>query len=212
MALAGPSPGATTPGMPRSRDTGGRAGRPFCFRTAAQRLNFEALFQVDLQRVRREVDVDALQGVIKNLTYAATDPADFAGLSAAHVTHVFRLMQMLLQYVLHTQTLLSQTCDQRAAEGRRLVREVEAGSAAVARLAAENARLREELAALQRSRGMECSRCAATAAIAAGSEPPVPGPAPGLETRPPRCPAPADRPRPPASPAVAWGEEDPAAS
>lgn len=44
-------------------------------------------------------------------------------------------------------TLLSQTCDQRAAEGRRLVREVEAGSATVARLAAENARLREELAA-----------------------------------------------------------------
>ena len=117
--------GAVQEPVSRPRDGISRGTKPFHFKFASQKLNWDAILKIDSSRVRREVDIDTLQTVIKNLTYAAVDVSELANFSAARFIHLFQIMQMILQYVLHTQDFLSRTCAQRAKEIKMLTKEVD---------------------------------------------------------------------------------------
>ena len=49
------------------------------------------------------MDIDTLQSIIKNVTYATVVESELPNFSMQRFVHLFHIMQMILQYVLHTQ-------------------------------------------------------------------------------------------------------------
>eukprot|EP01001_Neometanema_parovale_P007718 NODE_4010_length_1129_cov_81.991054_g3817_i0.p1 GENE.NODE_4010_length_1129_cov_81.991054_g3817_i0~~NODE_4010_length_1129_cov_81.991054_g3817_i0.p1 ORF type:complete len:328 (-),score=48.24 NODE_4010_length_1129_cov_81.991054_g3817_i0:5-988(-) len=133
-----------------------RTYKPFAFRSQVRPVDWHAIMAIDTERVCREVDVDSLQSVIKAVTFADLSAAPHASCLA----HLCRLAQLILQYVLHTQEHLADTCARRAREVKSLQSERTQLSAKYANLMEETARLKHDFRALGRDNtDKHCSNC-----------------------------------------------------
>ncbi|KAI8921456.1 Iguana/Dzip1-like DAZ-interacting protein N-terminal-domain-containing protein [Entophlyctis helioformis] len=82
----------------------------FFFRRRRERLNWRMLAAIDADRVMRDVDVPALQEIMENVTFCDIDAEDLRYIDPNFVK-LFRLAQMMIEYLLHSQDYLA---DQRA--------------------------------------------------------------------------------------------------
>lgn len=76
-------------------------------------IDWRKLAAVDVERIAREVDVDAIQENILNVTYCNVEhELGYHGLDA-NVIKLFRLAQLTIEYLLHSQEFLQQCLGER---------------------------------------------------------------------------------------------------
>ena len=79
---------------------------PFRFRPRAGALNWAALHQLQLSPIIRTVDIAELQRHLDHLAFSDLTEADVPFFHSASGLHVFRLMQLIIEYLLHVQSVL----------------------------------------------------------------------------------------------------------
>ena len=86
------------------------AGPQFAFRgrTGRERVDWRLLAAVDPDVVQRDGDLDALQAIIENLTFADVQGEGVRTLADANLVKLARLSQLCLEYLLHCQEALEQ--------------------------------------------------------------------------------------------------------
>jgi zinc finger protein DZIP1 len=112
-------------------------------RLGGGRINWRQLMNVDLDRVVKEIDLQTLETLLNNLTYANLDKDDLDRLGDAHFVKLFRLSQLTIEYLLYTQDYfqsVNKVLDIKGREWYQQARDLET------RLRAKN----EELKALKR--------------------------------------------------------------
>lgn len=57
---------------------------------------------VDLDRVTRELDLQTLESLLNNITYANLDTEDLNRIGDTQFTKLFRIAQMTIEYLLYT--------------------------------------------------------------------------------------------------------------
>ncbi|TPX34188.1 hypothetical protein SmJEL517_g03055 [Synchytrium microbalum] len=89
----------TTPDDPKNASNG------FYFRRRRERLNWRALAGVQLDNIIREVDLDSLQEVTENIAFCDIEAEDLRFVDPNFVK-LFKLSQLMVEYLLHTQDYL----------------------------------------------------------------------------------------------------------
>ena len=87
----------------------GRKG--FFFQQRRGHLNLRSLASVDLDRLIREVDVDVLQLHIENLAFCNLREEDLRYLSDPQVIKMFKISQLIIEYLLFSQDQLVENLD-----------------------------------------------------------------------------------------------------
>lgn len=67
------------------------------------RINWRQLMNVDLDRVVKEIDLQTLETLLNNVTYANLDRDDLERLGDQHFVKLFRIAQLTIEYLLYTQ-------------------------------------------------------------------------------------------------------------
>lgn len=57
---------------------------------------------VDLDRVVKEIDLQTLETLLSNVTFASLDREDVDRLGDAHFVKLFRVAQLTIEYLLYT--------------------------------------------------------------------------------------------------------------
>eukprot|EP00659_Diplonema_papillatum_P011477 gene11477-17657_t len=79
----------------------------FSFRQSRDSLRLAPLLALDVDRL--EEDVVPLQAVLKNLAYGSVTEGELSGRTTTEVRHALRVVQVALQYQMHTQRHLADT-------------------------------------------------------------------------------------------------------
>ena len=79
---------------------------PFRFRPRCGSLNWSALHALQLSPLIRSVDIGQLQRHLDHLAFSDLTEADLPLFQSASGLHVFRLMQLIIEYLLHVQSVL----------------------------------------------------------------------------------------------------------
>ena len=69
---------------------------------AGGRINWRQLMNVDLDRVVKEIDLQTLENLLSNVTFASLDREDVDRLGDAHFVKLFRVAQLTIEYLLYT--------------------------------------------------------------------------------------------------------------
>ena len=72
----------------------------------AARVDLRRVSTLDLERVARTVDIDALEAQLDAVLSSKLSEGELRRLGGAGSTQLFRLMQMLVEYLLHVQQTL----------------------------------------------------------------------------------------------------------
>lgn len=72
-------------------------------RAAGGRINWRQLMNVDLEKVTKEIDLQTLETLLNNVTYANLDRDDLERLGDQHFIKLFRISQLTIEYLLYTQ-------------------------------------------------------------------------------------------------------------
>jgi zinc finger protein DZIP1 len=99
-------------------------GSVFMFQRRRVPINWRHLAGLDVDRVCREMDVQALQQNIANVTFCDVESEDFRGVDGNFVK-LFRLAQLTIEYLLHSQQYLSDQKNQFEQQVHQLQKEVE---------------------------------------------------------------------------------------
>ena len=67
------------------------------------RINWRQLMNVDLDKVTKEIDLQTLETLLNNVTYANLDREDLERLGDQHFVKLFRISQLTIEYLLYTQ-------------------------------------------------------------------------------------------------------------
>lgn len=85
----------------------------FMFQKRHEKIDWRKLASVDVDRIAQEVDVDAIQNNILNVTYCAIEhELGYHGLDINFIK-LFRLAQLTIEYLLHCQEYLQQCLEER---------------------------------------------------------------------------------------------------
>uniref|UniRef100_A0A1I8FZB5 C2H2-type domain-containing protein n=1 Tax=Macrostomum lignano TaxID=282301 RepID=A0A1I8FZB5_9PLAT len=88
---------------------GGGAGEHlFFFKKRAERLDWRRLAAIDVDRIQRDLDFAALQEHLAGVTYCDAE-SEFARCNDANLVKLFRLAQLMIEYLLHSQEYLAHT-------------------------------------------------------------------------------------------------------
>jgi hypothetical protein len=79
---------------------------PFRFAPRRGKLQWRRLSSLDLDRVARETDLDALEAHLEELAFAQLTEGDLRWISEPGYLQLFRVMQMLVEYLLYVQNAL----------------------------------------------------------------------------------------------------------
>ena len=99
-----------------------KATSVFQFRRRRDRaINWRAMAGIDIEKIIRNIDINTLDENIDSITYCSVDEEDFAHLTPATFIKIFRLSQLMLEYLVHVQnelvkrnaTFKSQVCAER---------------------------------------------------------------------------------------------------
>lgn len=97
-----------------SRQSGERylhgRGSTFAFRKRWGQIDWKSLASIDVDRIAREVDFQALQKNIVNVTFCNIESEEFYHVDPNFIK-LFRLAQLIIEYLLHTQQYLSEQGD-----------------------------------------------------------------------------------------------------
>jgi len=80
--------------------------KDFFFRNRSGLLDWEKICQLDLQQIVSEVDVEQLQELIENITFADLIEDDLQYISPVNFIQLFRTSQLMLEYLVNSQTYI----------------------------------------------------------------------------------------------------------
>lgn len=128
----------------------------FSFRRRRGRLDWRMLAGIDVSKVVRDVDVQTLQDVLENITFAAVDNEDLSYYPETNFVKVFSLAQLIIEYMLHSQAYLAsrRSAIERktvlaSSEAKRLMGELQQALDAADALRKENRQLKKTVYAYQ---------------------------------------------------------------
>jgi len=78
----------------------------FFFQQRRGHLNLRSLASINLEKLVREVDIDLLQSHIENITFCNLREEDLRYLTDPQVVKLFRVSQLMLEYLLYSQDQL----------------------------------------------------------------------------------------------------------
>mmetsp|Transcript_12308 Transcript_12308/g.19865 ORF Transcript_12308/g.19865 Transcript_12308/m.19865 type:complete len:1163 (+) Transcript_12308:57-3545(+) len=128
----------TTPRKPVASQQGN-----FYFQRRHGRLDWRSLSAVDIDRIIREVDIEALQNNLENIAYADIESEDLRQFSDTNYVKIFRLSQLIIEYLLYVQEWLSSANASAEMERGEL-------AASLEELAIQNEKKAEEIGLLQK--------------------------------------------------------------
>ncbi|CCW64066.1 unnamed protein product [Phytomonas sp. EM1] len=79
----------------------------FEFVQGNERLDWGVLVAIDLQRLTKDTNVDTLQRIVENLAFSHISRDEAAMFSPDHILHLFKLMQVVIQYLVFSQECLA---------------------------------------------------------------------------------------------------------
>ena len=82
------------------------AYQPFAFQPRRGKLDWRSLSKLDLDRVVREVDIDSLEKHLQGVAFADVTADDLHWFSEADFMQLFRLLQLVCEYLLYVQETL----------------------------------------------------------------------------------------------------------
>jgi len=82
-------------------------GPAFAFRSRSGRVDWAALSSVDVERIAQQGDLDALQSVLDNVSYADLASEGVRTAADAQLIKFGRVAQLGLEYLLHVQDVLA---------------------------------------------------------------------------------------------------------
>ena len=80
--------------------------QPFAFQPRRGKLDWRSLSKLDLDRVVREVDIDSLAKHLQGVAFADVTADDLHWFSEADFMQLFRLLQLVCEYLLYVQETL----------------------------------------------------------------------------------------------------------
>jgi zinc finger protein DZIP1 len=92
---------------PNSSDAEMYGTKEFYFQQRRGRLDLRTLSHIDLDRIVREVDIDALQLHLENITFCNLKEEDLRFLTDPQVIKLFRTAQLTIEYLLYVQEQLA---------------------------------------------------------------------------------------------------------
>ncbi|CCW69811.1 unnamed protein product [Phytomonas sp. Hart1] len=78
----------------------------FAYVQGNERLDWGVLVAIDLQRLTKDTNVDTLQRVVENLAFSHITRDEAAMFSPEHIQHLFKLTQIVIQYLVFSQECL----------------------------------------------------------------------------------------------------------
>ena len=82
--------------------------KAFTFAPRTQKLNWRALSQVNLDKVKREVNIDTLQEYLEMVAFANAAGADVSQYADPNFVKVFQLAQLMIEYSLYSQEVIDE--------------------------------------------------------------------------------------------------------
>ena len=117
--------------------------KAFTFAPRSMKLNWRALSQVNLDKIKREVNIDTLQDHLEMVAFANAAGADCAQYADPNFIKVFQLAQLMIEYCLYSQEVID--------EARlNLQKEYETQKAKADKLAASEKALKDQVAMLKK--------------------------------------------------------------
>ncbi|KAJ8329817.1 hypothetical protein O5D80_002011 [Batrachochytrium dendrobatidis] len=77
----------------------------FHFKRRRERLNWRMLASVNVEKIMEELDIDALQDIMKNITFCDIEAEDLRCIDSNFVK-LFQLSQLIVEFLLHSQDFL----------------------------------------------------------------------------------------------------------
>ena len=89
----------------------------FKFSEKRGKLNWKALEELDIAKLQREVDINQLERLLQNVTFALLekDP-DMKRMRDKNLIKLFKLGQLTTEYVIYTQSIAEKMAEQRQRE------------------------------------------------------------------------------------------------
>lgn len=78
----------------------------FYFKSRQGKLNIKELSRINVDSVIKAADIGILQSYLENLTFSMVDETDLRGCTDGDVVKLFRITQLVMEYLLHTQDQL----------------------------------------------------------------------------------------------------------
>lgn len=117
--------------------------KAFTFAPRSMKLNWRTLSQVNLDKIKREVNIDTLQDHLEMVAFANAAGADCAQYADPNFIKVFQLAQLMIEYCLYSQEVID--------EARlNLQKEYETQKAKADKLAASEKALKDQVAMLKK--------------------------------------------------------------
>ena len=82
------------------------AENTFYFQQRRGRLDLRAIARIDIERVIADVDIDTLQSNLESIAFSDLDADDLSHYSDEHFVTLFRLAQLIIEYLLNVQNAL----------------------------------------------------------------------------------------------------------
>lgn len=119
------------------------SGGEFKFRQRAGKLNWAKLEKIDVEDVIRETRIGDLQSVLDNLVFSDVNKSDLRSQGQQNVSCMVRMMQLMLEYLLHGQEYQAGLVTKMHAKYRPMKKRVE-------KLETDNAFMREDIKVYKR--------------------------------------------------------------
>jgi zinc finger protein DZIP1 len=119
--------------------------KDFFFRRRHGALNWAKVLSVDLERVVRTVDIDALQDNVEHITFCDIGEADLARLTDANFLQLWRLTQLIIEYLLNVQNFLLAAAQRRDHAAEQVLQALQQERAQAAEREEELRNLRREV-------------------------------------------------------------------
>eukprot|EP00761_Pharyngomonas_kirbyi_P009446 gb/GECH01009462.1/.p1 GENE.gb/GECH01009462.1/~~gb/GECH01009462.1/.p1 ORF type:complete len:496 (+),score=156.27 gb/GECH01009462.1/:1-1488(+) len=120
------------------------AEQPFYFRPRREQLNWRVLRSINVSEIIDDLDLDALEMVLHNITFSDIGLEDMRYFTEGQFIKVFRLAQLIIEYLLYVQGCLARK--QEATEGdiRDLISELEKCRGIASKYHSDNSRLKKD--------------------------------------------------------------------
>lgn len=86
-----------------------KASIEFSFRQRFGKINWDQIYNLDLDSILSTGDIESLQPIIENLTYSTLDREDLERIHNSNVVKVFKLSQLAVEYLMSVQTHSQET-------------------------------------------------------------------------------------------------------
>ncbi|XP_071494681.1 uncharacterized protein [Diadema antillarum] len=93
--------------QPHSARMSGNGVHGFTFRSRHERIDWKKIASIDLDRIMRELDVSSLQDSIMGITFCDIEREIDTRLVDQNFVTVFKLAQLIIQYLLHSQEVMA---------------------------------------------------------------------------------------------------------